>query len=166
MGLVDWLILLLVGVSTLLSARRGFVKEALSLGSWIGGLVVVRFFALPMAGLLEPFIESNVARLVLACFMLFVMVLAVGGMVSQLLGDFVRLTGLVGTDRFLGICFGALRGLVIVLIILAALVWLAPGLLEEDWWNESLLIEELMRLVEWLLPSIRDQGAALLGGAR
>ena len=148
MGLADWAIVLVVLVSAFLSARQGFVKEALSLGAWVGGIVVVYLFWQPMAGLLEPYIETSEVRVGLASFMLFVMVLAVGGMVRQLLGDFVRLTGLESTDRFLGVCFGLARGILVVLVLLFALAEFTP-LDEEDWWSDSRLIEELASVVNW-----------------
>ena len=42
---IDWVIVGVLGVSTLISIRRGFVKEALSLVTWIAAVLIARLFA-------------------------------------------------------------------------------------------------------------------------
>jgi membrane protein required for colicin V production len=42
---VDWVIVAVLGISTLISLRRGFVKEALSLITWIAAVFIARVFA-------------------------------------------------------------------------------------------------------------------------
>ena len=48
----DWAIVVLIGLSTLMSLRRGFMKEALSLGTWIAAFVIARQFHSAMDQLL------------------------------------------------------------------------------------------------------------------
>jgi membrane protein required for colicin V production len=54
------------------------------------------------------------------------------------MGHFVRLSIFSGMDRFLGVVFGALRGMVLigVFVILGQLLRLDG----EHWWRQSLLI--------------------------
>ena len=58
---MSWLDLVILGIivlSALISLIRGFVKESISLVTWIvAGAVALRYF-LPMAVLLEPYIET------------------------------------------------------------------------------------------------------------
>jgi membrane protein required for colicin V production len=61
-------------------------------------------------------------------------------------------TGLTGTDRLLGILFGAARGAVLValMVYLAALT----PMLEDPWWRESQLIGHFQTLADRLLDLI------------
>ena len=40
----DWAIVAVIAVSALLSVLRGFVREAISLGAWVGAFVVTGNF--------------------------------------------------------------------------------------------------------------------------
>jgi len=37
---IDWVIIAIVGISTLISLKRGFVREAMSLVIWVGAFVI------------------------------------------------------------------------------------------------------------------------------
>ena len=43
---VDWVIISVLAVSTLLSLWRGFTREALSLAGWVAALVIALYFFL------------------------------------------------------------------------------------------------------------------------
>ena len=64
------------------------------------------------------------------------------------LGELVKATGLTGTDRTLGFCFGLARGLVIVMAALIFLPALMP-VAESDWWAESSLIPGFLQFESW-----------------
>ncbi|MDO6805115.1 CvpA family protein, partial [Wenyingzhuangia sp. 1_MG-2023] len=106
MAVVDWVILAVLGISSLISLKRGFVREALSLAVWIGAFVVARMFSGNLATLLTDYIETNSLRWIAAFVVLFLGTLAIGAMVNHLIVEVVRLTGLSGTDRILGMVFG------------------------------------------------------------
>lgn len=163
MGLatIDWIILGVVGISMLMSIRRGFAREALSLLTWVAAVVVARLFAGQFAVLLEPHIETYSLRLGASYLTLFVLTLIVGGIVNFIVGEFVEFTGLTGTDRFLGMFFGFARGAVLVLIFVAGLHYLAP-VEQDDWYQESRLIPEIVKVVEELGPILWEQGEQFL----
>ena len=62
---MSWIDLCIIGVivlSALISLIRGFVKESISLVSWVvAGIIALRYYS-PMADLLEPFIVSVTLR--------------------------------------------------------------------------------------------------------
>ena len=61
---IDWVIIALITVSTLISLKRGFVKEALSLITWVGAFILARTFHPQMQSLLESTVETPLVRLV------------------------------------------------------------------------------------------------------
>ena len=71
MGVVDWIILGVIIVSTLLSIRRGFLKEALSLGTLIIAVIVARTFGSQVSTLLVDMIEIASVRAGVAYALLF-----------------------------------------------------------------------------------------------
>ena len=145
---VDWIIIGLVAFSALISLIRGFVKEAMSLVIWMLAFTVAVNFKQPAAELLTNMINQPSIRQLVAFGALFVGTLLLGSMVSFLLGKLVSSTGLSGTDRMLGLVFGAFRGLLIVL----ALVVILPSALPVDqdpWWQASALIPVFQSFEAW-----------------
>lgn len=144
---VDVLILGIVLISSLISLSRGFIKEALSLVIWVFAGVVTWMFGGSLAHYLEPYIDMPSVRTIAACALLFVVTLMVGGLVNFLLAQLIRATGLTGTDRLLGMVFGAARGLFLV-VVLIGLLSLAP--VEQDtWWQQSTLIPHFLLIADW-----------------
>ena len=79
---------------------------------------------------------------------LFTLTLVVGAMANYLIGELVKMTGLSGTDRVLGMVFGLGRGFVIVM---ANLLFIPPIIsIEQDtWWRESALIPQFLAFEDW-----------------
>ncbi len=145
---IDFAIIGLVFVSLIIGLVRGFIKEAFSLVTWILGIWVGLSFSREFSGFLEQSISYPSARIAAAFAILFVMTLVLGGLISYLLGVLVNKTGLTGTDRFAGMIFGIVRGMVVV-SILVMLAGLTP-LPEDSWWKESKLIPPFQSLAVWL----------------
>lgn len=141
---IDWIMIGLVALSTLISLKRGFVKEALSLATWIVAFIIARLFGGQLAGFLSPWIELPSMQLVAAFALLFVGTLIVGAMINYLVGELVKMTGLSGTDRIFGMVFGFTRGMV-VLLVAVGMIRLTP-LTEDEWWQNSRLVPELLQL--------------------
>lgn len=144
---VDWGIVAIICVSCLISLQRGFVKEALSLLTWIVAGVVAWMFGGALAEHLTGFIELPSARVIAACGILFIATLVLGALVNYLISELVRVTGLSGTDRFLGMAFGAARGSLLV-VALVGLVSLAP-VQQDPWWQQSVLIPHFLMVADW-----------------
>ena len=148
---MSWLDLVILGVialSALISLIRGFVKESISLVTWIvAGVLAFRYFS-PMASLLEPFVESPTVRNVAGFGILFVVTLIIGAVVNFIMSQLVSKTGLSGTDKALGVVFGAARGVLIVtLIVLLASLTPMP---EASWWQDSVTVDFFQQIAEWL----------------
>ena len=137
MNWLDIAILAVIALSMIISLIRGFVREVISLVAWIAAFWAGIRFSEDLAGLLAGYVASPTLQLGIAFALLFVGVLLVGGLVNFAAGKLVGRTGLAGTDRFLGVFFGAARGvLVVAVLILAAGLTALP---RETWWQESIL---------------------------
>ncbi|HEY9150520.1 MAG: CvpA family protein [Gammaproteobacteria bacterium] len=145
---VDYFILGVVLLSGLLSLWRGFVKEALSLLTWIAAPVIAILFYEDFAPWFERWVSVPSARLALAFGILLVLVLILGGLVNYLVGQLVSKTGLTGTDRALGIVFGIARGVMVVgvLVLLAGLTQVP----QDPWWQESVFLKHFVELALWM----------------
>ena len=148
MAWIDFVIIGIIVLSALISLIRGFVKESISLVTWVvAGLLALRYYG-PMADLLEPFVNSVTLRQWIGGGILFVATLIVGAIVNFIVSQLVTKTGLSGTDKTLGVVFGGARGVLIVtMIVLLASLTPMP---EASWWQDSVMIEFFQQLAEWV----------------
>ena len=148
MTYLDFIILGIVLLSAVISVLRGFVKEAVSLISWVLAFWVSATFAGKLSTLLPDAIVAEQLRVALSFAILFLATLLVGGLANYLISTFVSRSGLSGTDRALGVVFGVLRGVVVV----AALALLAglTNLTSDAVWTESLLVEHFQVVAMWI----------------
>ncbi len=149
MPVIDYVIVAVVLISAVIGLVRGFLREAISLGTWVVAIWVVYVFAGDVAELFSSRVESPVVRLLIAGAALFIVVLLLGALLGYIASVMVRTTGLSGTDRTLGMVFGGIRGIILLALLLVAAVSLLP-VAEEGWWNESLLIPHIEQVVIWL----------------
>lgn len=160
---IDWVIITLITVSTLISLKRGFVREALSLVTWVGAFILARTFHPQMQTLLESTVETPLVRLIAAFAILFFGTLIVGAIINNMIGHLVRATGLSATDRVLGMGFGLLRGVVVVIVAIAFTRY--TPLAQDTWWRESLMINRLAVVEDWSRRTPGDEFARFLGPA-
>jgi len=162
MNWVDIAILVIIGVSVLISLVRGFVREAMSLVVWIAAFFVASVFypklAVLFTGLSDPLIR-NAAAIAL----LFVATLILGGLLTYIIGQLVDKTGLSGFDRLLGMIFGALRGVLVVAALLFALDSFT-NLSHTDWWKASKLIPQFGVVVQWFFEYLQHSSSLLPKG--
>jgi membrane protein required for colicin V production len=148
MNWADWTIIAILVISSLISVKRGFVKEAISLVIWVAAFFVAVALHEQLAVLLSQWISSASIRYVISYALLFIATLMVGAMVNHLIAELVKMTGLSGTDRLLGTVFGLARGLIIVMAILI-LVPMAIPVEQDAWWHQSQLIPQLLLMEQW-----------------
>lgn len=148
MSWLDLVILGIIALSALISLIRGFVKESISLLSWIAaGIVAFRYFS-AMAELLEPYLADPTIRSMAAFAVLFISTLIIGAIINFIMSQLVSKTGLSGTDKVLGVVFGGARGVLIVtMVVLLASLTPMP---EAQWWQDSAMVGFFQQLAEWV----------------
>jgi membrane protein required for colicin V production len=151
----DYAVLAVIGLSALRGAWRGFVGEIFGLIGWIVAFVV----ACRYVDWLVPWIPSTwpgggLTQWLIAFALIVVGVVLVAGVANALITRLVTVSGLSGVDRSLGLMFGVVRGVVLVLILVAL-----GGLTElpqQEFWRDALLrpyAEQGVRELKPLLPA-------------
>ncbi len=135
MNWVDLTIIGVIAISALLAFMRGLVREVLSIGSWIGaGFFAVWAFPFVQDRFRSWLVNPDIADPA-AFGAMFVLALLVLSIVAGMIGGVVRGSVLGGVDRTLGMVFGVLRGLALVVF-----AYVAAGLVvSADKWPDPVV---------------------------
>lgn len=147
---VDFAIIGIIAFSILISIVRGFVREALSLVTWIAAIWIGIHYHALVSEWLTPYISAYAIRMVAGFFILFAGALILGSIVSFMLVQFIQKTGLSGTDRSLGVVFGLGRGVVVVSVALLMGNIMFPANNKENAFQQSHLAPEFLPVMDWL----------------
>lgn len=149
MNFIDYLILAVLLISLFLGFFRGFLGEAISLISWLGGL----WLAWHYAYLLEPHLGGLIAEPPLntwaARTIMLVAVLVAGWLIGGVVTYFAHQSGIsLMLDRLLGMLFGVIRG--IVLVSIAVMLGKQVQLERTEWWQESRFMPLAVEVSGWV----------------
>jgi membrane protein required for colicin V production len=154
MAWVDYVFAGIVLISVLMGALRGFIREALSLATWVLAFAAALRYGPECAERFKSAISSEPIRLVAGYAAPFFLVLLVGGLLTWAIARAVRGAGLAPVDRMLGSGFGLLRGGLIVLVLVMIGGMTALG--RQPWWHQSEIIPQIQPLakdVQGLIPA-------------
>lgn len=162
-GWVDIALLSVLGISVLVGLARGLTYEVLALLGWVAAYVAAHALTpvvLPNVQIGSP--ESGLRRAV-TFGVVFVLALIVWGLATRLLSLLIKSSPLSLFDRVLGAAFGALRALVVLLVV-ATLVALTPWARSPDW-QASTGAVWLNAVLHGLVPLLPPDIARHLPGA-
>ncbi|MEE9412642.1 MAG: CvpA family protein [Methylococcales bacterium] len=145
---IDYSFLFVIAISAMIGLLRGFVREALSLASWVLAIWVSIHFSPNLGHLMRALIEQSTLRTIVAFLILFIGTLSIGSIITHILRSGLKKIGLGSLDRLGGLLFGVLRGggIIMVLIYVAGLTPIKG----ETWWQQSMLITPFEELVTWM----------------
>lgn len=118
----DLIVLLIVGVGAIGGFLRGFVQEVLSIMSWVLAIFAIRFLHTDLTAAILEFMGSPVTASILAFALLLLIPYAAMKLIARAAGRSSRNSVLGPIDRVLGFGFGALKGVIIVVIAFSLLV--------------------------------------------
>jgi len=150
MSALDWVFILILLGAVLIGAMRGLVFEVLSLISWVLAFFAARLWG-AQVGMWLPMQEMDEGvRIAAGVVIVFVVAIFALGLVIRIIGKLVQIVGLRPFDRTLGALFGALRG--VLLLVLIALVFMLTSMRESQIWNTSVFAPHLVSAVSVLRP--------------
>ena len=152
----DVAVLLVVGVSVLISMMRGGARETLTLASWLGAGVVAWYGFGYARELARQTIETGWLADVAAFGLSFVLPLVGFKAVAAMLSDHVP-GGRIGViDRVAGLAFGAARGAVIVSAAYLGLTMAIAPEEQPDWVQEAVVlpyVQDGADMLQRLIPA-------------
>ena len=159
MPIIDILIAIVLIFSIIIGVVRGFVKEAISITALLLAIWAALNLGPGVGEISESWLSSKELQIWFGRILVFVLILAIGGLIGWGLAKLVRLSVLSGIDRLIGGFFGAARG-----VLFVALFILAAEFAEFDndsWWKKSKLLPHFEVVAEWIMV-MAPQGYDLL----
>lgn len=153
MTAVDWAIIAVVLLNVVLAAMHGFFAEAFSIAGLVFGYVVAAWRYKRFAAWLLTFLKSQLLAEILAFLVIFFAILLLLSVIGRMISKLMKAAGLSGFDRFLGALLGAVKGCLVVAVVLMCLTALTPTsqLLEKSELAPYFLV--IGRAAIWVAPS-------------
>ena len=104
-------------LSGLIAFFRGFIQEILSLLLWIIAFAAAMLLNAYLDPYFIDYIDNPEVRRILTIITVFVGIIFLGGLLIKLLRGLVHWSGMGGLDRLLGVLFGFIRGMLLIVVI-------------------------------------------------
>lgn len=147
---IDIGIAVLVFISAIIGFARGFVREAISLATWVGAIILALMFAQQLADHLPIEIDNKTVKAIVAGVVIFTLVLIVGSLINFFLSRIISFIGLDAIDRILGGAFGVVRGMLIIALVVLLLTLGFTSITEMDIWKSSQFIPKFEEAAQWI----------------
>ena len=153
LNLADWFILIVLIASGIISLSRGFTKEFLSLFLWLAAFVAaisLEYLATPK---INEFIGNEEISKIISYIVVFIVFIFLGGIIIKFISKLIKWSGASGFDRFLGVIFGLIRGLIVLFVIFLIL---PSGLKTTDVINNSKITPIIQKYAPQIEAYFRD----------
>lgn len=152
MNEVDWVIAVVLLLSTGVGVSRGVIREILAIVGWVLGIVLALRFSPVLADAIPLTSVSLIIRTVIAALIIVAVTLFVIALLGKILARL--LSGVSFEDRAIGCVFGFVRGVVIV----CACVFLfgMTSVVKSGYWRNSVLIVPAERVIDFVMPYLPE----------
>lgn len=164
----DIAVLLFVGLGAITGLMRGFVQEILALSAWVFAVFAIRIFHTPLTLVLGSYVGSDSGAAVLAFAVLLGGPFLAVKLVAKWAGSMSRASVLGPIDRVLGLGFGAVKAVIIIVLAFSVLVlgydtiWGVSG--RPDWIRQARTYPFIDASSKALVEMIAERRAALRAG--
>lgn len=161
----DGLLIAIMLFSGLLAMLRGFSREVLSIGSWIAAAVAAFYLHKRLSPLVYQYTQSisdsQIIADIAAAAIVFLVALVIVSLLTMKIADVIVDSRVGALDRSLGFVFGAVRGLLLVVVPLMFYNWLVPDEEKQPTWIASAkskpMLESIGDSIVQLLPDEERQ---------
>ena len=153
MNEVDWIILAVLAISTIVGLFRGIVRELMAIVGWVLAIVLALRFS-PWAGELIPLSSVDASiRTIFGAILIAVVVLFACGILGRIAGVALSAASVSFEDRSIGAVFGFVRG-----VIVCACVFLLgmTSFTRSGYWRNSVLIVPAERVIDLSMPILPE----------
>jgi membrane protein required for colicin V production len=137
MSVIDWLIVVVLVVSVLSAAKKGFFLEVFSLAGVIAGLLLASWNYQRLMPWVSRWVHTWQVAEAISFFAICLGVMILGGLIGRLIRWSVHSIGLGWADRLIGAAFGFVKGCVLVVIAVLAVAAFLP---KATWFQQSRLV--------------------------
>lgn len=170
----DIIVLVIVGLAAIGGFSRGFLQEVLSLLAWVLAIFAIHYLHTDLTELLFSYIGSPTSSAILAFALLLLIPYAAMKVIAGNVGKISRNSVIGPIDRVLGFGFGAIKGVIIVVVAFSLVVlgydtvWGPSG--RPEWIKEARTYafinagsEALVQLIQERREQLREEDDAGIG---
>ncbi len=144
-SILDFILILILGLSSIYGFFKGFLTEVLSLLTWVIAVSVAYAFGGQFEIIFQSIFTSEVLRLWISRLLILAFILFIGGLASQKVSKAIGSS--ISGDMMIDLGFGFLRGL--VLICLLMLILEDTQLYAEPIIQDAVFLEEAEQVKEF-----------------
>ncbi|HEX9906586.1 MAG TPA: CvpA family protein [Propylenella sp.] len=131
--LLDGILVFVMLISAVLAMIRGFTREVFSIAAWVAAAAAAYFLWDDTIPYVQRYIEDRNLALGVTIAGIFFVTLLVVSVITMRISDFVLDSRAGPLDRILGFLFGAVRGLVLVVIAVLFLNFFIAEERQPEW---------------------------------
>lgn len=165
--LLDGLLLVIMLVSAVLAMIRGFVREVLSIVSWVAAAIAAFLLYERLMPYTQQYISQDLVAMGVSAAVVFLVTLIVVSYITMRISDFILDSRIGALDRTLGFVFGAVRGLLLVVVAMMFFNWFVQPEQQPKWVQSAKSLPILLSVGERLVSILpEDPEKAILDKIR
>jgi membrane protein required for colicin V production len=130
--ILDGVVVVVILISAMLAMVRGFVREVLSLASWVIAAAAAYLLYKPALPFVQTYLANKNVAIIATAAVIFFIVLIIASYIAMKISDFVIDSRVGLVDRVFGFLFGAARGLLLAVIAFSFLSWILSN--KQPYW--------------------------------
>ena len=154
--LLDIILIGVMLISALLAMIRGFMREILSIASWVIAAGVTLYAYAKLLPFAKTYFNNDIIAAAVVVGATFLGTLLIVSVITVRFSDMVLDSRVGALDRTLGFLFGLARGLVIVVVAFMFFNWLVPDRSQPEWVRAAKSKVVLTGTGQWLMSMLPE----------